>query len=743
MVAAKVLGVIAIGACLAILSIRWACASTWTELGPPFAGRVSAIAATDATHVWVATPGGAMWKSTDGGATFAWAGNYALGDFTAVNLALDRSNPARMYLRTESGVLVSTDGAAHWTRTLYSLPQGDTPYPYPSNVCSSWPSCPPIGNAYPQDPGPWAQTVFSPTQSLIVTSLPCQGLQYSLDAGAHFTQLWPFAGAPPQRNPDNCVNSIAIDDLTRKVWFTTMNDPAHVYRSSAGWTAAGPPMGMTWDLTANGIAAGSHQPVAIVWGGASADNMMTLLMDVSSAYMPYLFNGTSWVAKPITGGGCISWYDARSLVAGGAGSDFYAGGVTFAYTLNSGSTWTCPALGQQYVDIRAIFASPAAQRLWIGGDQNQLGNYDLLTRYVWTPGNAPAAPAPLTASGIRSWQSYTIAKAPASNRILLGTQDIAVVCSDDGGVHWNLATPDETQALVWAKTGGADTVYTFGTQTTAYRALNAASAPTCAAINWPVVSPPDMLKRTKVFSAPHTLAVDPLHETKLFALTGNSVLYSTNSGTNWSASVVPLTTPTGYPVGLTALFVDENGVVYVGTQDHGVYTCSDSVHYCDGSGGAGTWHPWALNPGGAITPPWYVTAITESNPPPALRTFWIATSQGVYRKFPNRIGRPPLPWVAVDAVPLYPYSDVVVDPTCRTRIYDAIGYLDASTRTRGGIDFSSDGGAHWTSLTSGYLLHNVPVTQILIDPANPAHVYASTYGFGAWRYDWNPLPACT
>src|SRR5512142_2137282 len=83
--------------------------ATWTELGPKGAGRVSGIVATDVNHVWVATPGGGVWKSSDGGANFTWAGNYGLGDFTDVALALDRNDPSRMYLRAWSGFLVSTD----------------------------------------------------------------------------------------------------------------------------------------------------------------------------------------------------------------------------------------------------------------------------------------------------------------------------------------------------------------------------------------------------------------------------------------------------------------------------------------------------------------------------------------------------------------------------------------------------------------------------------------------------------
>jgi hypothetical protein len=709
-----------------------ACGPTWTELGPKYAGRVSAIVATSASNVWVATPGGGVWKSTDGGATFTWAGNYALGDFTAVHLALDRNDPSRMYLRTVSGMLVSTDGAAHWTRTLYAE-QGDTPYPYPS-FCSSWPTCPPNADTSLEDPGPWAQTVFSPNQSVILTALPCQGLQYSTDNGNHFTQLWPFGGGIPQRNPDNCITSIAADDIDHRVWFTTMADnPPHIYRSSAGWTAGGPPMGLTWELVTNGIDGLSHAPKAIVWGGGSANRMMALVY-TGSTHVPYLFDGTAWVAKPFNNGACVFW-DARALVSGGTGNDFYVGGVTFAYTTNAGATWSCPALGQQYVDIRAIFPSASAQRLWIGGDQNALGSYALLTRYTWSPGLAPSAPALLTATGITSWQAYSIAKAPSSSRLLVGAQDINVACSDDGGATWGVTSAPESQAVTWAKTGGGNIVYSFGTGTVLHKATNAASAVSCAAMSWSDVSPSGVT--IKIFSAPHTLAVDPLHESKVFALSGGRVLYSVNSGGNWTFSNFPLTTATGHPVGLTAVFVDEDGVVYVGTLDHGVYTCADTTHYCDGTQGAGTWTEFALNPGGPINAPWYVTAIAESNAPPSPRTFWIATSQGVYRRLAGSTT-----WTPVDALNLYPYSDVVVDPTCKTRIYTAMGYLDKPTRTRGGVHVSTDNGATWTSITAGFPLHNLPITQVLVDPANSLNIYASTYGRGAWRYTWGSLPGC-
>jgi hypothetical protein len=722
-----------------ILVASWSIASAafgaWTELGPRYPGRVSAIVATDVDHLWVATPGGGVWKSSNGGTTFAWAGNYGLGDFTAVHLALDRNDPSRMYLRTWSGFLVSTDGGARWTRTLYSLPQGDTPYPYPSFFCGSWPACPPFA-ATSEDPGPYAQMVLSPSQSVILTALPCQGLQYSTDRGAHFAQLWPFTSSSPlQRNPDNCVSAIAVDEATRQVWITTMSDMPHIYRSHQAWTASGPPPGLTWDLIAGGLPVAGHSAVALAWGG-SANRLMTLINE-GDTYQAYLFNGTAWSPKPWNNPGC-AFRDARALVWGG-GNDFFAGGVTFASTSNAGDTWTCPSLGQQYVDIRAIYASPSARSVWIGGDQNQLGNYRLLTRYAWTPGTTPAAPVGITGEGIASWQAYTIGQGYATGRLLVGAQDIAAACSSDLGARFQLTPTEEAEAIAWPRGAGGDTVYLFGTKGTLQKSINAASAASCAAMTFSDVTPPASFRRSQAFDGPHMLAVHPGDPNKVFLLSGGMVVYSTAGGSpsSWASSALPLTAAGGRPVGLTAIFVDEDGVLYVGTQDRGVYTCGDRTHFCDGTPGAGTWTPFALNPGSGVTPPAFVTAIAESNPPPAPRNFWIATSQGVYRRLAGSTT-----WTAVDAAPLYPYSDVVVDPTCRTRIYTAIGWLGKVSRTRGGIHASTDNGAHWTSLTSGFPLHNVPITQVLVDAAHPERLFVATYGRGAWAYQWSPLPAC-
>src|SRR5215472_701071 len=97
--------------------------SSWVELGPHSSGRVSAIAVEDLQHLWAASPGGAVWKSADGGGHWVSAGNYGLGDFTALDLAFDRNDQHRLFLRTWNGFLVSTDGGAHWKQTLFGQGQ--------------------------------------------------------------------------------------------------------------------------------------------------------------------------------------------------------------------------------------------------------------------------------------------------------------------------------------------------------------------------------------------------------------------------------------------------------------------------------------------------------------------------------------------------------------------------------------------------------------------------------------------
>jgi hypothetical protein len=477
--------------------------------------------------------------------------------------------------------------------------------------------------------------------------------------------------------------------------------------------------------------AGHEPPNSLVWGG-SANRLMAVVTDWSvqpSHATAYLFNGTNWTPKPFNNPRCIM-SDARALVWAG-GDDFFVGGVTFGYTANAGNSWVCPDLDRQYVDIRAIHADRKLRQVWIGGDQSALGTRFVISRYPWTPGVSIAPATGLDGSGISSWQAYTVAALPLREnhyRVLVGAQDVPAACTDDQGAHWWLLPTDESQSITWRKNGSGEVLYSYSTLGTLQRSTNAGSAASCADIRFSSISPPDALRESKAFVGPHTMAVHPTNAERVYLVTARSLIYSTDGGVHWAKAPFSLPGRAKAP-SPTSIFVDEAGRMYVGTLDGGAFVCSDTVHLCNGQPAAGKWMPWGLN----SSAPRLITAIAESTTLPQPRTFWMATSQGLYRKLP-----PASSWTLISATPGYDYSDVAVDPGCGSRIYAGIGYLEPISRSGGGIVFSADDGTHWTSLTSGRPLHNVPITQVALASGSPGLVWASTYGRGVWQYDWGP-----
>ncbi|HVR07230.1 MAG TPA: hypothetical protein VMW75_04225 [Thermoanaerobaculia bacterium] len=68
------------------------------------------------THVWKTTDGGATWTGIDG------SGSGALPDIPAESIVVDPANPTNLYLGTDAGVFVSTDGGQSWAVELTGFP---------------------------------------------------------------------------------------------------------------------------------------------------------------------------------------------------------------------------------------------------------------------------------------------------------------------------------------------------------------------------------------------------------------------------------------------------------------------------------------------------------------------------------------------------------------------------------------------------------------------------------------------
>ena len=60
-------------------------------------------------------------------------------------------------------------------------------------------------------------------------------------------------------------------------------------------------------------------------------------------------------------------------------------------------------------------------------------------------------------------------------------------------------------------------------------------------------------------------------------------------------------------------------------------------------------------------------------------------------------------------------NKVTVNPTCASRVYAALGFGDPLINHRGGALVSSDTGSTWSSLTSGYDMHQGPVADVQVE----------------------------
>jgi hypothetical protein len=700
-------------------------APQWSERGPAFGGRLSAIVSAGGNTLVAASPGGGVWRSTDGGKAWVFPAQYGLGDNSAVHLEWDAVTPGRLFLLTYNGLYATTNNGDSWTNLINP---GGVPAPL-----QPWQTA-------MADPKPFAQMIFSSTQRAVFAAIPCSGLFYSFD-GVNFTQTWPFPGG--SANPDNCIGTIAADPFSGRVYFSTFgnsyNSVAHVFRSnctaSAAWRPGTPCL--TWESANNGLPdyAIISAMTSVANSAASADHLVAQTTGTGSSLLTYLTtNGTSWTLQSTQPN---SWAP-RSLVYTGNGQDLFEGNVLSYYSNNFGTSWTPFTVPSQHPDTRAITPVAGAGRIWTVDDGSIDGSYANITRWVWTPGSPPTAGNPLGVVGLTVLQAYfgavvPVAGSPTARRVFVGAQDNGSFCDDTlGPLGWTSsggppgAGAGDIFGFALAPSDSNRAYSTSGQGTSFAIATNAAGAANCSAVNWSNVTPSEIPSNAQLtspwFWSRHAIAVHPMNPDRLYF-----ALFLDEAETMNASAPTPLVTHHALPSGLepSVIYVDVGGAIYLGTMGQGAYKSTD-----DGV----TWSPWGP---GTVPSPALVTAITSSggtNP-----TFWIATTSGLYKG--SASGGP---WTLATGGQGYTVSDVTVDPSCPTRIYAAFGFAGILGEHRGGIEFSSNNGASWTSITSGDVIHQGPVTMVQVDPLQPNSVYAATYGRGFWVYSWgSELPACS
>jgi hypothetical protein len=701
--------------------------STWSERGPALGGRLSAIVADSTGSTLVAaSPGGGVWRSVDGGATWTFPAQYGLGDNSAVHLEWDAITRGRLFLLTWNGLYATSNNGDSWTNLVNP---GGVPAPlqlYQTAIA---------------DPKPFAQMVFSSTQRAVFAAIPCSGLYYSFD-GATFTQTWPFSGG--SGNPDNCIGAIAADPFSGRVYFSTLAQSyfgaAHVFRSNCVlppvvWRAGTPCL--TWQAANSGLPSNAFvSALTSVATAGSADHLLALTTGTGSNTSTYLTtNGLSWTLQSTQAN--PSWAP-RTLVYTGHGQEVLEGNVLASYSSDFGAHWATFTVPSEHPDVRAIYPLPG--RVWTVTDGSMEGSYANVTRWTWTSGMppVPTTGVNLGHSGLTVWQAYFAAvvpttRTPGSRRVFAGSQDNASLCSDSLGLSgWtsNGAPPGGGSGDIFAFAAAPsdpNRAYSWSGETTSFALTkNAASAADCAAVAWSEVTPSENPSGAQLvpptYWSRHALAVHPANEDRVYFASLRDVGETTNA-----SAATPLVTHHSLPNNLqpTVVYVDASGVIYLGTAGQGAYKSTD-----DGT----TWSMWGP---GTPSAPALVTAITSSGG--SAPTFWLATTSGLYKGSASGAS-----WSLSTGGGGYTVSDVTVDPSCPTRVYAAFGFAGILGQHRGGIEFSSNNGSSWNSITSGQVIHQGPVTMVQVDPSQPTTVYAATYGRGFWVYDWGAqLPPCS
>jgi len=696
-----------------LMTCRPAPAGTWTDLGPDLGGRLDGIVADPANPnvLVVASPGGGVWRTQQGGGDWKPALNYGLGEYSGFHLEWDRVSPSRLLAVTWSDLYASTDLGEHWTNLTEfgGLPAPLMPFDHGA------------------DPKPFAQLKLSSTESVILWSRPCQGLYYSYN-GATFIHHWPFSGG--SSNPDNCIQSIAADDESGRIYFSTMGvnagEPAHVYANTCAWTTTTPCL--TWTAANTNLPTGVSA-AALTWTGA-ANRLAAALPPSRGAAGTAVFvttDGSSWsmsAALPSP-----NW-DPRPLLWPGL-EQLLLGTVVAYQTTNLGGSWSAMDLPTVHPDTRAIFAQTYEEGrlgyVWTATDGAMSGSYGNITRWDWTPGNAPSSGAVISYKGLRVWQPYYVAATAQSPRqetprLFVGSQDNAGLCSDDDGATWTTAgAPSglgcgDYNSLVFAPSN-PNRAYARTCGVGVVRTDNAASAAACANVVWTELTPSPGLYPPNLWVRAMT-AVHPTDPDRVYFARARDVAISSDGGATLAISAE-------FPGGgaqPVSLYVDAEGNIYAGTIERGAFVSTDN---------GASWTPWGLN----APAPRVVMKIAYS--PAAGGTFFMATTDGLYRLLPGGT------WtVMANPPPGYTASDIEVDPDCPHRLYMALGFVGPIGVHRGGILMSTDNGTTWNSLTSGLTIHVAPIADVQLSPINSRYLYAAVYGQGAWKYDQGSGLSC-
>jgi hypothetical protein len=656
------------------------------SIGPYAGGRIDGIVADDAnpSSLWIGAPGGGVWHTADDGAHWTRPASDGLTDLTVVHFERDHADANKLWAVTPSNLFFTLDEGAHFTNATRLGPSPLTPAYHSA------------------DPPSFVQFTV-PGGRFWLWARPCDGLWYSTD-GASFARHWPFGGGT--RNPLNCIDSIAADELSGTVMFSTMDAPASVFRSTCAFKASAPCF--SWAPANDGLPASRCCAVLGATPGTARTSGNFSATVQASGLQLFHSSGGAWSKSTNDG---LTW-DARAVL-NPFGNDLWIPAETLLVSLDLGATFKGIFTKYFHPDVRGLYRSGG--KLWITTDGSMLNDHDNIIRWDVAPGTYPAAPQTIPVDTLPLWQEYFLQPIMVGAQLVLyaGSQDNGGLCSADLGTTWAFPNhPGEPAPFgdVFASAvapSDPTLLYGLGGDTILYVArVNTATCP----FTWTHPSARNLYLDTTA-GTPSALAVNPLNASRVYVASGNSVVASADGGATFTLANGAL------PKSALTLYVERDGTLYAGTRGGGAFVSMNSGE---------SFMPWALT--GA--PPAIIRRIAKTGD-----TWLLASSDGLYRKTPTQ------DWSLAAGTQGRTVSDVVVDPACPSRLYAAFGFAGTLGASGGGIAVSTDQGASFAHVGSAEL-DGTPISALQLDPLAPGGLFVASYGLSGWRWVPDAPPSC-
>ncbi|MBJ6724765.1 putative Ig domain-containing protein [Geomesophilobacter sediminis] len=722
--------------------------------GGAFSGNVTSMVAapTTPTSLYAGTAGGGLYKRTTDGSAWSYVSS-GFADQHVYGLALDPTDPTKIYAGSLAGVYKSTNAGAGWTQKtngltntlVYSLAVN------PSNPADLYAGTgdgvfrsSDGGENWNQLPFPSNVTVLAlaldPANSTIYAGTT--GLYKSTDSGGTWTLL----------QSGTRFNAILIDPRNRSFLYAG-TDTGVLVSTDAGatWSPLGTALTGVW---VNALAQDPSSPNTIYAGTTAGVQSITLVAPTTTAS---LVGGTYAAAQNIT------------LAASAPATIYYTTDGTDPTTSLTKQTYTGPIAisastalkfyafdGLRSEAVKTVIytidmvppsltASPAPGA-YSSAQQVILSSNEPATIYYTLDGTDPTTSATKTTfasaisltrnSTLRYYGIDTVGNASAvqsatylidaslpsalwhptqgpeggdvsaiaidpqhSQNVYAATGNGGLFKSTDGGATWNVAKSGLSGANIDSiaiDPADSQTIY-LGSWAGVFKSTNGGAT-------WNLVN-----RGTPTSTIIYTVAIDPQNNHTIYAGTGNGVLKSIDGGDNWTLANTGLTRP----VNALAFGPTNSQTIFAGSSGGGVFQSVD---------GGASWN--AVKSG-----------LTENQvksiavDPVDGQTIFVATSDGGVFKSVNGGGT----WTAANSGLAGSANAVVIDPTSRQTVY--VGNLHGAYK-------STNGGGTWSRSSTG--LPSMAVSCLAIDPLNSQTFYAGiSRGRGVYKSSngantWSP-----